>query len=331
MQKVLFSSDQAPDSGAPGPAMLRNAGFEVVFPADREFARGLTTEDQNIAQLRGVAAVVAWSEAYSRNVLSALPDLRVVARAGVGYDQVDVAAAIDRNIVVTITPTANYEAVAEHTMALILAVAKSIVSCDKDMRSGGWPGSSRTPIRGTTLGIVGLGRIGRSTAVRARAMRMNVIAAELVPDTVFAEEHDIELVDLDTLLTRADYVSLHCPLSDNTRGMMHREKFALMKQDSVFINTARGGLVVERDLVEVLSSGRLRAAGLDVFEREPTRADNPLFAFDNVVVSSHKAGDDVLAVENMGIEAVQSIIDLSQGRWPDGAVINTELKESFRW
>jgi phosphoglycerate dehydrogenase-like enzyme len=138
-------------------------------------------------------------------------------------------------------------------------------------------------------------------------------------------------MDLDTLLGRADYVTLHCPLSEETRGLINRQRLAIMKPDGVLINTARGGLVVEEHLVEALTAGKLGAAGIDVFEREPTNADNPLFRLDNVVVSSHTAGNDTLSMQNMGIEAAQCIIDLSRGQWPDQAAVNGELKSTWRW
>ena len=331
MSTVLISSDGTLDESAPCLDMLWDAGFEVRLVKDRRFAHGLGSEEETIQMLCKVAAVIAWGEAYTERVLAALPKLCVIARAGVGFDQVDIAAATARGVVVTITPNANHEAVAEHTLTLLLALAKWIVPNDRAMRAGGWPSNPIAPVRGKTLGIIGLGRIGRSTAVRALALRMNVIAAEIYPDKEFADQHDIEFVDLDTLLARADYVSLHCPLTDETCGMIDGEKFAKMKPGSVLINTARGRLVVEGDLVDALKSGHLGGAGLDAFEQQPTDANNPLFQFDNVVVCPHIAGNDTLAMENMGIEAAQCIIDLSRGKWPGGAVVNDELKEKWKW
>lgn len=315
---------------APCVHLLKSAGYEVRYPDDADYSTGQKDPELGIEKLQGCSAVLAWGEPYPASVVRALPDLRVIARIGVGFDKVDVKAATECGVAVTITPTANHEAVAEHTIALMFAFAKSLVPSDRKIRAGGWPAGSLTPIREKTLGIVGLGRIGRSTAVRALAMRMKVIATELYPDRDFVEQNGIELVDLDTLLERSDYVSAHCPLADETLGLFDQAKFARMKKGSVFINTARGGLVVEKDLIAALESGHLSGAGLDVFENEPTLPDNPLFAMENVVLSPHKAGDDVLAMENMGLEAAQNVIDLSQGKWPAG-VINQELKEGWKW
>ena len=331
MPTILISSDGRLDRNGPHVRLLEEAGFGVRYSEGLDFPRGLAGEQATIEQLQGVAAVLAWGERYRRGVLAALPELKVIARIGVGLDSVDVPAATARGIAVTVTPTANHEAVAEHTMALLFAVAKSIPRDDRATRAGEWPVELHQPIRGKTLGIVGLGRIGRSAAVRAVAMRMKVIATEKYPDQAFVEQRGIELIDLDALLARSHYVSLHCPLSEETRGLIDRQRLARMRPDGVLINTARGGLVVEEHLLEALTSGQLRAAALDVFEREPASADNPLFQLDNVVISSHTAGTDTLSMENMGIEAAQCIIELSRGRWPDEAAVNGELKSSWTW
>ena len=331
MPTVVISYDDKFDETRAFVSMLRGQGFEVRIVGDVRFAQGLASDEEEIEALLGASAVIARGERYPARVLTSLPGLRVVARLGVGFDKVDLAAATANGIAVTITPNSNHDAVAEHAMALILALAKFVVTGDKAMRDGQWPNMSRRPLRGSTLGIVGLGRIGRSLAVRALAMKMRVIATETQPNVSFVQENDIQLADLDTLLGRADHVSLNCPLNDETRGMINSQKLALMRDGAALINTARGGLVVEADLVDALASGRIAGAGLDVFEQEPTEPMNPLYALDNVVVSPHVAGNDVLSVEEMGREAAQCIIDLSEGRWPDGAVVNDELKGNWRW
>lgn len=317
----------------PGPYVdiLQDAGFEVRYPRQATFARGFSDERETIAELHGVAAIIASAEHFTANVLAALPELRVIARSGVGYDRVDVAAATERGIAVTITPTANHEAVAEHALALLLAVAKSMVSGDRQVRAGQWPRTPQKPLRGQTIGILGLGRIGRSMAVRCQALGMKTIVTEKFPDQRFVAQHGIELVEFDQLLARSDYLTVHCPQTPETLGLFNRGVFMQMKRGAVFINTARGPLVVEADLIAALASGQLGGAGLDVFELEPPAPDNPLFAMDNVVVSPHIAGADELSSENMGIEAARSIVALYRGEWPEGAVVNNELKGRFTW
>lgn len=311
--------------------MLNEAGFDVVYPQNRVFTRGLCSVEETTDELSVCDAVIAGGEVFSRNVLTALPKLRVIARSGVGYDKVDVAAATEHNVVLTITPTANHESVAEHALMLLLAVAKRLTFNDRKARAGEWPMQQSYSVRGTTVGILGLGRIGRSFAIRARALGVQLIATETYPDRDFVREHDVELVDFDTLLARSDYLSIHCPLNDETRGRFNKAAFAKMKPDSILVNTARGGIVVESELIAALESGHLRGAGLDCFEREPPSPDNPLFQMEQVVCTPHIAGSDDKSQDDMGIEAADCIIKLHSGEWPAAAVINRELQDGWRW
>jgi len=331
MPTVLITPETMRHKPAPYVDILREAGFEIRYSKDPLFTRGLGNDDQTIDEYRGAAAAITGGEHITPHVLTALPELRVVARAGVGFDRVDVPACTRHGVVLTITPTANHEAVAEHAMALILAFAKKIVSNDKATRAGLWPRDLLRPIRGQTLGILGLGRIGRSTAVRGKLLGMRVIANETAPNEVFVRANGIELVDFETLLAESDYLSIHCPLNEHTRGIFNRYVFAKMKPGSVLVNTSRGGTVVEADLVAALQSGRLAGAALDVFEEEPPAKDNPLFAMDNVVLSPHIAGTDTRSMEDMGIECARCIVSLYRGEWPEGAVVNEELREGWKW
>jgi phosphoglycerate dehydrogenase-like enzyme len=160
---------------------------------------------------------------------------------------------------------------------------------------------------------------------------MRVLATEKHPNAEFVRSQKIELVELNQLLAESDVISVHAPLTDETRGLFNAEAFARMKPGSIFLNTARGGLMVEADLYRSLESGHLWAAGLDVFEQEPSSADNPLFQLDNLVVSPHIAGGDETSLVAMGVEAAQCIAALYRGRWPEGAVVNDGLKGTFRW
>jgi phosphoglycerate dehydrogenase-like enzyme len=240
-------------------------------------------------------------------------------------------AATRHSVAVTITPTANHAAVAEHTLALLFAVSRQIAISDRTMRAGQWIRRPLSPVRGRTMGLVGLGRIGRSTAVRCIALGMKVIAFEVKPIAAFVKQHGIELVSFDDLLKRSDFVSLHCPLTDQTRGLMNAAAFAKMKPGSLFINTARGPLVTEADLIAALQSGHLGGAGLDVFEKEPPDPNNPLFKMDQVVVTPHVGGGDTQSIADMGAEAARCIVALSRGEWPEGAVVNDSLKDGWRW
>lgn len=324
MPRVLITTEALRELPGAHLDVLAAAGCQVYYP-DKPV---LLTEDDTLNAMQGCVASLAGSEPYTDRVLSELPDLRVIARNGVGYDQIDVAAATRRGIAVTITPQGNYQAVAEHAMALLLAVTRNVVQGAIDTRGGGW--SRRRafiPLRGRTLGIVGLGRIGRSLAQRAAAFDVKIIACEVQPDRDFVARLGIELVDFETLLARADFVSLHAPMTAQTRQLINARTLGLMKRGSVLINTARGGLVNEADLAEALRSGHLAGAGLDVLSVEPPPPDHPLLGIDRVIVSPHVAAFDEQARHDMALAAAQNIVEVLAGRWPRESMINPELAQ----
>lgn len=332
MPTVLIAPEAIRDIPGPYVKILREAGFDVCYPKNPVFTRGACSECETIEELKVVdAAIAGGGEHYSETVLVSLPRMRVIARCGVGYDRVDVPAATARRIAVTITPNSNREAVAELTLALLFAVTKSIVKNDRETRAGRWPRNLLMPIRGKTLGIFGLGRIGGCLAVRAAALGMKVMATETFPDAEFVRNHKIELVPFNELLARSDFLSIHCPLNEATTGMFNRDVFRRMKAGAILLNTSRGKVVVEKDLVEAIQSGHLRGAGLDVYEQEPPDPANPLFQLDNVVCSPHVAGTDELSLEAMGVEAATNIVKLFRGEWPEGAVVNAELRNGWKF
>jgi phosphoglycerate dehydrogenase-like enzyme len=287
------------------------------------------SEDELIANLDGVDASLAGSEPYSRRVLDARPRLKVIARNGVGYDAVDVEAATDHGIPVTVSP-ANAEAVAEHAFALMLALAKQVMPQHERIRHGAWQRPVTRPIRGQTLGIAGLGRIGKALAVRGKAFGMRIVAYEPFPDTMFVQQQGVELMPLEQVFRDADYISLHLPLTTESRSLIDCSFFGRMKPTAFLINTARGGVVNEADLVTALREKRIAGAGLDVFELEPPGA-SPVTQLDNVVLTAHTAGVDAQSGEDMAALAARTIVQLSRGEWPVGLVVNPAVRERFRW
>ncbi|HEV3165335.1 MAG TPA: phosphoglycerate dehydrogenase [Isosphaeraceae bacterium] len=321
-----------------GPAPLRNrpghfreilerAGFTTL---DVEGNNTLTPDQLNPA-LPKIDAMVAGGELLSAEALDLAPRLRAIARTGVGYDTIDMAAATARKMVVTITPGTNHDSVAEQTFSLLLAITRNVVNNDRVIRAGGYDRSLVLPLRGKTMGLVGMGRIGRAVATRAIAFGMRVIAHDTVADATFDAQHGIRRVSLDDLIAQADVISLHVPLTDSTRGMINRDSLARMRQGAILLNTARGGLIVESDLAEALSSGHLAGAGLDVQQQEPPRADNPLLRLQNVVLSPHIGGIDAQAMADMAEMAAECIVALYQGRWPADCVVNKELAGGWTW
>ncbi len=318
---TALSSDEGPHF-----ELLTSAGFEVL-PGNRE----LNYWDQNqlISELTDCVAVVAGVEPYTAEVLKALPALRVIARTGVGYDTIDLDYCDKAGIVVSTTPGVNHHAVAEHTIALLMAVARGFPDRDQLVRKGTWVRFNTPRVMGSTLGLIGLGRIGKAVATRAIGLGMNVIAYDPYPDQEFLAQHQIQSVPLEELWPKSDYVSLHLPSGPATDRIINRETLSQMKPGAVLINTARGSLVNENDLCEAIRSGHLRGAGLDVFETEPLPLDSPLLELDRVLLSGHLAGLDEQSQDDMLTMCAQTIISLHRGEWPAFCIQN--LKECNDW
>jgi D-3-phosphoglycerate dehydrogenase / 2-oxoglutarate reductase len=326
MDKVLIAPSTLANLDGAFVHTLREAGFELIYPN-----RGAQlVEDELMAMLPGIKASLAGSEPYTARVLAAHPSLRVIARAGVGYDAVDLPAATKQGVAVTITPGTNEGSVAEHTFTLLLGLVKNLVPQHLGVKTGGWPRGANLPLRGRTLGIAGLGRIGKAVALRGAAFGMRLLAYDPFPDTAFAAHHDITLVPLERLLAESDYLTLHLPVSAESRYLINRKTLALMKPTAFLINTARGAVVNEADLLDALRNKRIAGAGLDVFEQEPP-GKHPLFELDNVLLTPHAAGVDVQSRDDMALSAARAIVSLSRGEWPAEKVVNPDVKTRFRW
>jgi phosphoglycerate dehydrogenase-like enzyme len=288
------------------------------------------SEEELLSQLPGCVASLAGSEPYTRAVIAkAAPEgLKVIARAGVGYDAIDLQAATDHGVAVCFAPGTNQEAVAEHAFALLLSLIRNVPRQDAAIRRGEWPRKVVGFARTTTLGIVGLGRIGKAMATRANAFGFTVLAAEIAPDVGFCEANRVALVPIEELLKKSDVVTLHVPKTPLTKNLIRRETLELMKPTAFVINTSRGGVVHEADLYEALKSRRIAGAGLDVFEKEPP-GSNPLFTLDNVILTAHTAGVDRKSREDMARVPAQAIVKLLAGEWPEEWVVNPSVKGRF--
>lgn len=308
--------------------ILQDAGFEIV-PSPPGVS--LYKEANLIPLVQDCVAVVAGSEPWPDHVLAACPKLRVLSRTGVGFDAIDMAAADRRRVIVATTPGVNHHAVAEHTIALLFGVGRGFPLQDQQVRKCAWVRPATPRILGTTLGLVGLGRIGQAVATRAVGLGMKVIAYEPFPNREFNEKWGIELVSLDQLLSRSDYVSLHLPVGPETKHIMNASTFAKMKPGSVLINTARGLLVDEKALIDALKSGHLRGAGLDVFEVEPLPDDSPLLTMNNVLMSGHVAGLDHESQRDTLVMCAETIVALSRGGWPTECIRNMAGITDWKW
>jgi phosphoglycerate dehydrogenase-like enzyme len=272
--------------------------------------------------------VIASSEPYTRAVIEGADTLKHIARWGVGFDQVDVPAATEHGVLVTTTQGANDWGVADHAFALIFALARRVVENHNIVAGGGWSRPPGRDIWRKTLGVVGLGRIGRGVAQRASGFEMKVLAYEPYPDRAFVEKWGIELVELDDLLARSDYVTLHAPGGGDNVHLMNAERLAKMKSTAFLVNTARGSLIDEDALHAALIGGRLAGAGLDVREQEPP-TDTRFNDLPNVILTAHVAGVTVETSAAMTAMAAESIVEASKGEKPNG-LLNPEAWDHRR-
>jgi len=292
--------------------------FEVIERHDLD-----ATHDEAalVIGLAGAWGVVAGSETYTERVLSGLPDLRLIARVGVGFDAIDVAAATARGIAVATTPDANSDGVADLTLALMLACLRRIAAGDRHVRTGAWrlPGLSGD-LTNATVGVVGLGRVGRKVVRRLTGFGCRILAYEPFPDREFCAEHGVELADLHALLPEVDVLSIHVPLTPETRRLVGPRELALLKPTAIVVNTSRGPVLDEVALVDALTNGRLAGAALDVYEHEPLHQAHPLAALDTVVLSAHAASFSRLSVERMLDSICTSLFEGVEGELPLGCI-----------
>lgn len=262
------------------------------------------------------ALIVRSETKVTKEVIEAANQLKVIGRAGAGLDNIDLEAASKKGIIVMNVPGGNTISAAEHTMSLILALSRNIPQSVMALKQGIWDRKKFTGIElfGKTLGIIGLGRIGSEVAKRAQAFGMRVIAYDPYISTERAQQVGVELMSLQEVIAQSDYISVHTPLTKDTKGLIGPKEFAIMKQGVRIINTARGGVVDEQALYENLKSGKVAGAALDVFEVEPPPKDHPLLQLDNCIATPHLGAATEEAQEKVGVEICRQIIDVLKGR-----------------
>jgi D-3-phosphoglycerate dehydrogenase len=297
---------------AAGINLLRaQSGWEVIQSNPKEFSQHLATAD---------ALIVRSAVTVDASVLSKAPQLRVIGRAGVGVDNVDLPAATAAGVLVMNTPGGNAVSVAEQTLALMLSLARSIPQASASTKAGKWEKKKfmGTELRGKTLGIVGLGSIGREVVKRAKAFEMRIIATDPFVNAQTAKDVGVDLVALPVLYAESDYITLHTALTPESQHMLSRDAFSKMKKGTRIINCARGELIEQSALREALESGKLAGAALDVFEKEPPASDDPLLKLDNFVATPHIGGATEEAQEIVGVRIAEQIVEFLRG----GAALN---------
>ncbi|MFC2012739.1 C-terminal binding protein [Chloroflexota bacterium] len=299
---------------------LKKINAEVIFSA-------CTSEDDVIEAAKGAEGILSARSPLTRRVIETLKDCKVIARYGIGVDNVDVAAATDNNIVVANVPDFCFEEVSNHTIALLLACAKKLVFLGNSTRQGRWEHFPEPmgSIHGQTLGLVGCGNIGRTVAKKAQCLSLRVLGYDPYADKSVAKEHGITLTSLPELLKESDFVSVHTPLTKETRHIIGENELRLMKPSAYFINTARGTVVDEQALINALRGKWITGAGLDVFEKEPIDPDNPLLKMDNVVVTPHTASYSDVSFSLLRRRVGEAAANVLNGRWPR-SVVNKDVK-----
>jgi D-3-phosphoglycerate dehydrogenase len=297
-------------------------GFNVTAPGK------MSREETMAAAPTADALIIRSGTTVDAEMLAAASQLKVIARAGVGVDNVDLEEATRRGVVVMNTPDGNTISTAEHTLGLMLALARHIPNSYVTMNEGRWDRKQFTGVelRGKTLGIIGFGRIGRAVAQRARAFEMTIVAYDPFVDAATAKPLGVSMIDLDTLYAQSDFITLHTVITDDTREMINAETIARMKPGVRIINAARGALINDDDLAVAIGSGQVAGVAMDVYQQEPPPPEHPLVGLQNVIHTPHLAASTTDAQVQVGVDAAQEVIDaLTKGEYRN--VVNPAVLE----
>lgn len=300
--------------------IFKNSGFELANNPYR--GKGLS-EDELIELIGGVHGLLTGVDQVTGKFIKAADELKVISKFGTGVDNIDVDAATQNGVVVTNAPGMNSDAVADMAFALILSIARRISFANHEVRKGNWPLIVGTEICNKTLGLIGLGEIAKRVAVRAGGFNMKILTYEVLPDEQFIQKHWIKRVSLNRLLQESDFVSIHVPLTAETKALIKTEQFELMKPTAFLINTARGGIVDENALHAVLQSRKIAGAAFDVFKEEPLK-EKALLEMDNFIATPHISPFTREAIENAEKLSAQNIIDVLMGQSPP-FIVNPEV------
>lgn len=323
MKRVLLTTTSFQDTPGIHHQMLADTGWEIIR------ARGPLSEEQTLELVGDIDAYICGDDLITRAVLDkAGPRLKVISKYGIGVDKIDVKACTEKGIPLLFTPGVNHTTVAEHTFLLLLAIEKNMLFHTDSTRSGGWKRKTGHELLEKTVGIIGLGRIGKEVAIRARAFGMKVIAFDVYWDEKFAAAHEISrAASLDEIYAASDYISLHTNLTPETRDMINASSIAKMKKGAIILNCARGEIVHTADVAAALQSGQLGGYGTDVLDQEPPAADHPLLKAPNCVVTPHVGSRTYESVVRQASTAVRNLILAMNGEKPL-AQVNPEVPVS---
>ncbi|MGD7652942.1 MAG: phosphoglycerate dehydrogenase [Verrucomicrobiales bacterium] len=307
--RILLTTCSYQDTPGPHHELMESQGWDIV----RE--RGPLSEQRMLELAGDFDAFLCGDDAITRAVIEkSLPRLKIISKYGIGLDKIDIPATKELKVPVLFTPGVNHMTVAEHTFGLLIGITKRIVDTAEAARKGEWMRVTGHEIYHKTIGIVGLGRIGKEVAVRARAFDMDVIAFDPYWPEEFAAAHQVKrCATMDEVLTGSDVVSLHCNLSDETRGMINTAKIAEMKDGVIILNCARGEIVETPDIVAALESGKLGGYGADVLDEEPPSPDHPLLHAPNSVITPHIGSRTYESVPRQAMKSLTNLINALSG------------------
>lgn len=309
MDNVLVTNTSFAKYNAKAQKILEDYGLNIVRPTQT-----LIDEKVLLGCLNDVVAIITGLEPITKRVINSANRLRVIGKHGIGVDNIDMDTAKEKNIIVFNSPGTNREAVADLVFGLILSLARNIPKSDRLVKSGEWPKIFGQSVWGKTIGIIGLGVIGKSVVQRAKGFNMKTIAYDKYWDKEFAKQNDVVFGDITDILKEADFLSLHVPLTSETHNFIGKDELQLMKPTAYLINAARGGVVDEDALFETLKEGRIAGAGLDVFSKEPPVDCNKFIGMDNVILTPHMGGFTDGALSMTSEYVAKAIIEALEGK-----------------
>jgi D-3-phosphoglycerate dehydrogenase len=313
--KILITPRSFASSSDKAIKMLTARGYEIQRNnTDRPYKK-----EEMLNLIKDIDGIIIGIDELSAEIIERADKLKVISKYGTGLDNIDIHMATNKNIIVTNTPQANVDAVADLAFGLILGLARRIPEADQKTKSGKWEKIIGKSVWEKTLGIIGIGKIGKQVVKRARGFQMNILVFDLIKDKKFASRYGIKYVNLEKLLQKSDYITIHLPLNDVTRGMISYKELGKIKKEAFLINTSRGGIVNEQALYKALRNNQLKGAALDVYSNEPP-VESPLKELDNVIMTPHIGAYTEEAIENMGMQAAQNLIDVLEGRKPKNRV-----------
>lgn len=308
--KVLVTATNYSQYCAEAKELLETNGCEVI---ENPYGRPMTFQELT-EYVPNIDAVVAGVDTWNEDVFRIAPNLKVIARFGVGVDNIDLVKAAEYGVQVMNAPGLNSNAVAELTMGLIIAVKRNTVHLNASTREGKWERFVGTEVLGKTIGLLGFGSIAQLVAKKLQGFDVKILAYDKYPNLEKAAQYHVEMVSLETVLRQSDVVSMLLPSLPETYHIMNDEKFGMMKDGAVFINTARGALVDEQALYRALTSGKLASAAIDVYEHEPVDPNNPLLQLPNIITTPHTAAETIEVYHSIGLATAQAVLDVFNGK-----------------